>query len=220
MQLLGHNDKNEVKHYLGEDNWNKVTWFLWSCDALSTSVSITWHWWHHQWQHFVCYVKMIETITWLLWSGACIDIIHSTMAFVSSRWSKQDATWLFCHLTLLALASAAYDTYKQMLLGLWYHCIFWPVNSESVLQYFDTSWSYNLCMFWIIKWLEVKSEKWLNPLTPNTLYHYKLLPFDLLSSIALCHAHWVFKSLMCHVAHRVFLNPWSYLGKCSGNFMQ
>ena len=28
-----------------------ATLLFWSCDA---SVGITWHWWHHQYQHYIC----------------------------------------------------------------------------------------------------------------------------------------------------------------------
>ena len=89
MYSLDHNEKNEVKNdffsyvmplvpaLLSCDakctingtilliRWRHLkqgmTWFLWFCDAFGTSASITWHWWHCQWHHFVCQAKMIET---------------------------------------------------------------------------------------------------------------------------------------------------------------
>ena len=39
------------------------------------------------------------------------------------------------------------------------------------------------------------------------IYHYKLLPFNLLNSTMLCDAHRVFKSHMFYLAQRELLNP-------------
>ena len=128
LHSLGHNDQNEVKHNFFSHliplvspllpcfatciisgiilliRWRQlkqsVMWFLWSCDAVGTSVNTTWHWWHLQWstclkQGATCFFSHV-----MLASHDHNDIIKSTIALVSSRLSKWGATWFFSHLTL------------------------------------------------------------------------------------------------------------------------
>ena len=37
-----------------------ATWLSWSCAATGASVSITWCWWHNQWNHCISQVKTIN----------------------------------------------------------------------------------------------------------------------------------------------------------------
>ena len=81
-----------------------MEWIIRSSYHLGTNMSITWHWWHCQWQYFVCLVKINETrcnmTFWVMWYQCLVShdtnsIINNTIEFVSSRWSKWDSTWLF-----------------------------------------------------------------------------------------------------------------------------
>ena len=102
-----------------DDQKEEATWHFWSFDAIGTSISIMWCQWHHQWYHCICLVKIFKMrhhitflghITYLVLALASFDtdgIVNGPTAFLSSRWSKWDATLCFGHVT--PLASAPHD---------------------------------------------------------------------------------------------------------------
>ena len=92
-----------------------VTWLFWSCHVAGTSASITWHWQYCQWHHLLVNLRWLKRDqTWHFLVMWCLHWHHMTtmaatvaaIAFVTSIWRKWETTWLFSHLTLLALASS------------------------------------------------------------------------------------------------------------------
>ena len=107
-------------HLLHQDDQNE-TWLLWSCDAISTSISIMSYQWHHQYHSCICLVRIIETrcyitvsVMWHHWQWHH----HQLMMTVSSMESlhflgKHDQIWgaklLFCYVIPLVPQLASYD---------------------------------------------------------------------------------------------------------------
>ena len=81
------------------------------------SASITWHWGHCQWYHFVCYLEMIKVrpimTSLVIWCQCWHHMTVMTSTIAPLHLLGQD-DWIevyydfFSHLTLLALASASY----------------------------------------------------------------------------------------------------------------
>ena len=143
LHSLGHNDQHKVKHHFfshvmsllttllpSNDNciinatilfilWRQLkqgAWLFWSCDGVSTSVSITWQWQHCQWLHFCLlhqddWKKALQNIFSHMISVLALHdtdgVINSITAFYLSRWSNEMQHDFFCHLSLLALASTS-----------------------------------------------------------------------------------------------------------------
>ena len=100
-----------------------ATWFIWSCDAIGSGVSVIWCWQHckcHLCNHYDKMIKMrcISTF-WSCDAGvAYCDVdgsINSTILFFRSRQWKWGATWL----------SWSYDSIGPSVCLTWYwqHCL-------------------------------------------------------------------------------------------------
>ena len=99
--------------------WGAITWLV-LVMSFAIGASVMWYWWHHQWQHCVPCVKMLEMrckmgflVLWCHWHWhwhyITLSVMNGTIAFFRSRQLKWGAAWHFwsCDVPLVPVSCDA-----------------------------------------------------------------------------------------------------------------